>query len=184
MFKRGNLNNVHLDRAALSHVFHDAENENVACSLNHSTAKHRVKNEKKNHHHKGHKHNSGQHKHSPSQSTHSVSKQQTSATCDDSNLAGLHSRAQDYTTYGARPALTTRKDPKKNTVSFYNLDRYVYTVLSTTDCWQGIIIDTTKSSHVSFTFTNWTKHTAHQGQDKATETPRSRHLRRKTGLDH
>ena len=103
-FKSGDLNSVHLDRAALSHVFHDAENE------------------KKNHHHNGHKRNNGKHKHNPSQSAHSASEQQTS---DDSNvlkLAGVDARTQDHTTSRDDSTSNARKD-RKNKVreKFYTL---------------------------------------------------------------
>jgi hypothetical protein len=49
--KSDDLNNLHMDRAALSPVFHREENENAALSLKNSFQKHRIKNGKKNHHH-------------------------------------------------------------------------------------------------------------------------------------
>lgn len=73
-FKSGDLNNLHLDRAALDLVFHPEETEtNVASSPKNGVVKHRMKKEKKDHHNGGHNTNHGQHKHNRSQCAHESS---------------------------------------------------------------------------------------------------------------
>jgi hypothetical protein len=66
------LNNLHLNRAALSLAFHDEE-KNVALSAENSMKKHRMKNEKTNHHHHHNIGNNGQHAHKRSQHAHKLS---------------------------------------------------------------------------------------------------------------
>jgi hypothetical protein len=75
-FKSGDLNNVHLDRTALSHAFQLENNENAASPWKKPTLKHRMKNEKNSHHNSGYKNNNGQHKHSDSQCAINYSAQQ------------------------------------------------------------------------------------------------------------
>lgn len=73
-FKSGDLNSLHLDRAALRLVFHSEEkNTNVASSLKNSTVKHRMKKEKKGHYNTGHNANNGQHKSNRSHCAHKSS---------------------------------------------------------------------------------------------------------------
>ncbi|KAF1921126.1 hypothetical protein BDU57DRAFT_439618 [Ampelomyces quisqualis] len=72
--KYGDLNSLHLDRAALRLVFHSEEkNKNVASSLKNSAVKHRMKKEKKGHHNTCHNANNGQHKYSRSHCAHKSS---------------------------------------------------------------------------------------------------------------
>ncbi|KAH3917613.1 hypothetical protein HBH56_042670 [Parastagonospora nodorum] len=73
LFKSGDLNNLHLNRAALSLAFHDKEEKNVASSAENSMKKHQMKNEKTKYHHHHNIGNNGQHAHKRSQHAHKLS---------------------------------------------------------------------------------------------------------------
>jgi hypothetical protein len=158
-FKSGDLNTLHLDRAALSLVFHEEENENAALSLKKSSQKHRMKNEKKNHHHHrnvGNKYNNEQHKLKCSHHTHKSAMQQTIAAPCPPTMDDPHASAQPKTPLSdstPTKVSVSMKAPAKQKVS--NVRHHACSVLNGIEHGKSFTSNATESVRFNATGTNW-----------------------------